>query len=526
MTALEQARDLLPAWVGWAPLVYLPVVALLSWAFSAAAAGLMLRPLRKLGDAHWTERARLAFPARAVAMTCVFVSPGVAAPLQLLYSGPVSRIPPVLMAVLSVLCGALPALLVALAVERHITGRKVSPRTWTRSVLSLWLVVIPNAGIALLSGILLPGEVGWAAGLGLLLTAAAMTAANFGAGLWVARRLGLARPASSRLQRLVEEVATAAGIAPRAVYDLSWGAANALAFPLTRTLVFTERAVELLGDDELRGVTAHEFAHLAEPRGARVTRLGASYSLLLLAAAKPLISTYGLTAYVVLALIYFAVIALVTRLFHRLEVRADAAALLHQQETGSYARALEQIHTANLIPGVLRGRGQVHPHLYDRLLAAGVQPDYPRPQPPPRLRSGLVLVGLTLTFLVSLFAPSLGLSIYAGKEAGRTEILLLALAVTPGDWALGHLASVRYAAGDVPAAVTLYRAQMEVDGDAVLPPSYLALVLAEQGRCEEARAAYREALARQQKSEGVEEYEQDTLEDAQYAVDDCSPVRD
>jgi hypothetical protein len=33
----------------------------------------------------------------------------------------------------------------------------------------------------------------------------------------------------------------------------------------------------------------------------------------------------------------------------------------------------------------MRGNNMVHPHLYDRMLAAGVTPDYPRPQPPGRM---------------------------------------------------------------------------------------------------------------------------------------------
>jgi len=48
---------------------------------------------------------------------------------------------------------------------------------------------------------------------------------------------------------------------------------------------------------------------------------------------------------------------------------------------GVYARALARLYEANFAPAVMP-RKHSHPHLYDRLVSAGVQPDYPRPEPP------------------------------------------------------------------------------------------------------------------------------------------------
>ena len=62
--------------------------------------------------------------------------------------------------------------------------------------------------------------------------------------------------------------------------------------------------------------------------------------------------------------------------------RADSEAILRQTDEGNYARALEKLYRINLIPAVMPARGQIHPHLYDRMLAAGVTPDFPRPKPP------------------------------------------------------------------------------------------------------------------------------------------------
>ena len=56
---------------------------------------------------------------------------------------------------------------------------------------------------------------------------------------------------------------------------------------------------------------------------------------------------------------------------------------------GAYARALEKIYRENQLPAVNVNNRQSHPHLYDRLLAAGVIPDYARPARP----KGLTWIG-------------------------------------------------------------------------------------------------------------------------------------
>jgi Zn-dependent protease with chaperone function len=68
----------------------------------------------------------------------------------------------------------------------------------------------------------------------------------------------------------------------------------------------------------------------------------------------------------------------------RMEERADAFGKEAESEAGVYPRALAKLYEENLIPAVMPGKRQAHPHLYDRLLAAGITPDYPRPKPPGR----------------------------------------------------------------------------------------------------------------------------------------------
>ena len=87
----------------------------------------------------------------------------------------------------------------------------------------------------------------------------------------------------------------------------------------------------------------------------------------------------------------------------RMERRADAVASTHQVETGVYARALEKLYCENQMPAVNATKRMTHPHLYDRLLAAGVTPEYPRPAPPRRL-TWIGRLYLMLTIVLGLLA--------------------------------------------------------------------------------------------------------------------------
>lgn len=61
-----------------------------------------------------------------------------------------------------------------------------------------------------------------------------------------------------------------------------------------------------------------------------------------------------------------------------------------------YARALEKLHEDTLLPAVVAKEHLTHPHLYDRLLAAGVTPDYPRPKPAGSMAWNGLLVAIAL----------------------------------------------------------------------------------------------------------------------------------
>jgi Zn-dependent protease with chaperone function len=97
---------------------------------------------------------------------------------------------------------------------------------------------------------------------------------------------------------------------------------------------------------------------------------------------NPVVHTFGVPGFLALAL-SSAIVPLVYRtISHKLELRADQLALAHEPNSGIYARALAKLYEDGLLPAVNPKKRASHPHLYDRLIAAGLTPEFPRPAAP------------------------------------------------------------------------------------------------------------------------------------------------
>jgi Zn-dependent protease with chaperone function len=122
---------------------------------------------------------------------------------------------------------------------------------------------------------------------------------------------------------------------------------------------------------------------------------------------KPVIYTYGHFGLYALLGITLIVPYLSMKISRRLEKHADLIAKSNEPDAGIFARALLRIHEDNLVPSVLRGGHASHPHLYDRLLAAGVTPDFPRPKAARSMAwNGIFFAGL-LGILIAAFVDYL-----------------------------------------------------------------------------------------------------------------------
>jgi len=155
-------------------------------------------------------------------------------------------------------------------------------------------------------------------------------------------------------------------------------------------------------------VCAHEIGHLSESKSAIGLRLVSSQVFLPLLFLPPLTHSYGVMGILLAVLGICAVSLLRPAVSRRLEVRADASALAVQTDGRVYARALEKLHEAGRCPAVLPSN-QSHPHLYDRMLAAGLEPSYPLPKPPASMSILPVLSAGLLGAQAIIYAVRLGI---------------------------------------------------------------------------------------------------------------------
>lgn len=447
----------------------------IGWGVTRLGVAIASRRLRRAVGASWIERARLAYPARQLVRFNTIVL--IVALAECVFLGRVSVLGPwseaAREAAWNCFAGLLGVMIAGARVEHQLCRTGVG-RTGVGISLS-WLLILPVVVPILLTLALVPARWGFPAAAVLALGAALVTFHVCGGWLVLLRRIGWVRPASPRLAAIVERAASRVGIRPRATFELASPHANAVAFPVPRLLVYTVPILDRLEDDELEVVTVHELGHLAEPWAAYLARVAVSYLPVAVVAGVPLGGSFGLWAGLTPPVMLLAGAVVMRLIGRRMEERSDRLSREHEGVSqGAYPRALEKLYEANLIPAVMRGRWNIHPHLYDRLIASGTTPDYPRPAPPSSDR----LAALTTLFLVAcLVGP-----IYWGRavrdQPGRVAA-----------YALGKRAEEMYAAGDLVAAANLYRRAAERDPSTPHYPAGLAVVLLRLGRIDEAEAA-------------------------------------
>jgi Zn-dependent protease with chaperone function len=334
---------------------------------------LALIPWRQNTDKHWSEQARLAYPVVVAARSNLLIIPGIFA-LTVLILWPDSL--PLwlltgIVAVLGAYAGTFPL--------DHELFPRISSREWLRQVaigillrFLIWLVFLGAA-------VLMPDEFNQQA---LILSAAVVclwAIWSTGGLIWLGRVLGLFQPAPDRLKKIVAETSVRMNVPYREVMLIRSPTAQAFALPNVRKLLFTERLLELLSDDEVAAICAHELAHLTESRAARYSRSIQVLTFLPWIFFNPLIHAFGILAFYGLVFITLGVPRVYRSISRKLEKRADEMAQASEGDAGTYARALARIYKDNLVPAVTVKAQATHPHLYDRLLAAGATPDFPRP---------------------------------------------------------------------------------------------------------------------------------------------------
>ena len=364
---------------------------------------LALIPWRRAAGLHWTERARRLFTVRAgVWCNVIFVPIIVLMTVEM--NWPQNLFSPVLIGVLCAAGGMLGNYPLT-----YETLKAIRFQDWLRQACAIWLLHLGGVVLLVGAGLAMPQKFDWVCAVIGAATLGLKFWLDFGLAVTLLRWLRVLDLAPERLQRIVTDTATRMGIQVRRVWLLHHSAGYAAALLTSRELVFSDRLLELLADDEVGSICAHELGHLTESRTVVGRRIRFSLAFFPFIFTKPIIGLPG--AWPVPAILCMLAWAIVmvnnARLLARqMEVRADVIASENSSNAATYARALERIYEANQIPAVMRGNRMAHPHLYDRMLAAGVTPDYSRPAPPESNSLIIWLVSVALGIVAVLFVQS------------------------------------------------------------------------------------------------------------------------
>lgn len=334
-----------------------------------------LHPWRKAKDQHWTEQARLVHPVVVAARSNLWVIPAITGLVVAII-----RMPSFPLWVFAGIASAAGCFAGTLPLNREIYPR-ITLRELIRIGVKGYLVTFLYLAGFLVILVVMPNEFNLEAGcLGLL----ALCLVEFwqrGLMMRLGKKIGWQVPAPERLRRIVTETAARMHVEVREILLIRVPIAQAVALPGRGIVMFTDRLLEIFPDEEIAAIAAHELAHLTEPRGARLARRVGLLAFLPWIFFNPTVHLYSLAGFLGLCLITLAVSSISRRISRRLETRADDLAVHNELNEGTYAQALTRLHEDNLIPAVMAKNRSTHPHLYDRLLAAGITPDFARPEP-------------------------------------------------------------------------------------------------------------------------------------------------
>ena len=362
---------------------------------------LALIPWRRAKHQHWTDRARLYHPVRIAAVANFWVLPAILSMSAFLLWPNDSPHWAIIAFVTSIgaIVGTIP-------MDREVFPR-IPLKGLFRQAAVVWVIRFLMWFVFLASAALMPNEFH---ALTLIIAAVFLALCIFwtyDGWIRVGRKLGLFLPPHDRLQRIVRDTAVQMKVSIGEIYFMRGFLAQAFAMPESRRLLFTERFVELLSDEEIAAVTAHELAHLTETRSAYLKRHVIWLAFLPWIFLKPILNHFGLVGFVFLLLLSLLASFAFRAVARKMETRADSIAHANEPEPGTYARALLRLYEDALVPAVDAKSNAIHPHLYDRLLAAGVTPDFPRPAPPSPMGWNGVLFSCALGLLVMLLITRL-----------------------------------------------------------------------------------------------------------------------
>ena len=370
------AHFLLPTMLRRVKPIIIFCAVLLSFLLTYSSNRLALRPWRKAAGRHWSEHARLLFPVRRAAAANVWVLPAVLS-LGAWLALP-EKSPHWSLVMLSSLAGCIAG---TLPLDRAMFPR-IPMRELLRHCAVSWIAQFLTWGVFITATTLMPDVFDSRAALITLAVLLLLFFWSKSGALGLYRLFGLCSPAPERLMRIVRDTAGKMGAGYRDVWLLRSPFANAFAVPASGRLLFSERLLDVLGDAEISAICAHELAHLTEKRSDYLLRYLAWLTFLPWIFLHPLLHRFDEGGFFLLMALTILVPKALRGLSQKLEKRADGIAQAHETEPGVYAGALARIYEDGLLPAVNSRKTASHPDLYDRMEAAGITPDFPRPARP------------------------------------------------------------------------------------------------------------------------------------------------
>ncbi len=490
--ALSRARELLPIWVPWLATFLFPAIAfVLTFEIAGIGALWFARRLDRLTDAHWTVRAREFHHLRqwvggttfSIALLAWFAS---------------SRSPNALAwistSVRCLLClaaaGIAASIVLRIASNRYVPAAQSGRNAASRVLSQLgfrWLPIVPMIVV----GLTLPEHPDVPRIVGAVLLSLCGIVLSFGANISVLGWFGLAQ----RVE--LAELRVSADFPFRRVWVVDLPLANAFALPISKQVVVTRSMCELLTPGELTAVLRHESSHLQ-----RFGLLHGSAVVMVIAAqllgwSAPIAARFGEWVPTALWVGLFVGAAQRRRLSQREEDEADRHAASAPGAEQDTARALEKLYAASLIPAV-QSRRAAHADLYDRMLAAGVAPAWPKPEPPSRRVAQTTFWLGMAAFIATMFC--LYRSPAAIEKRTRSELISAFGISDHVDESLCAFAHHEIDAELYDDALIFYRAAAAANPVWEYPPAALSILESWLGRCADARAdldeAYRRAEAR------------------------------
>src|SRR5260221_7020320 len=206
---------------------------------------LALIPFRRSKGKHWTERARVLYPAQVGAASQVWQIPVIVVLGQWVLFD--DNAPYWILAGFAAWTG------VVLASNYY--SREVCPeitaRAWLHQVLAGWSAAFLWWGIVVGIAVLMPAELDWRSWGLVGVFFAVYTVWAFGGFIWFGKKARVLNPAPERLQKIVEEVSSRMKVPIRGVWLVQSVSSTAYALPYTRDVFFSPSLLEKFPDDEI-----------------------------------------------------------------------------------------------------------------------------------------------------------------------------------------------------------------------------------------------------------------------------------